>query len=225
MKEPYLSQKHHIVIKLKMARSGQGWWRLKILLIFLSAKIRSRSSSRQTFGATELGSPIISTSRSLMSITNMAPACQESGLTQGLSVPASSSLPSLVPPFISLSSSFHRQIHPGAFPSSSSSPPSFSSSPPSSSEEGLPLNMGATGAEFGRISETSLKRHRTAYLLYLLLFSFYYFCNPPSVQACLSPYLYVVRPLYINKSCYCFISHVLSLYFRNDYAVNKHTIL
>ena len=28
----------------------------------------------------------------------------------------------------------------------------------SSSEEGSPLNMGATGAEFGRTSETSLKK-------------------------------------------------------------------
>ena len=166
MKEPYPSQKYHVLMKLKMARSGQGWQRLKILLTLLSAKIRSRGSSRQTFSATELGSPIISTSRSLMSIANMAPACQESGLMQGQSVPASSSLPPLMPHFVSLSSSFHRQIHPSAFPSSSSSPPSFSSSPPSSSEEGPPLNMGATGAEFGRTSETSLKRHLTVYLSY-----------------------------------------------------------
>ena len=68
MKEPYPSQKHHILTKLKMARSRQGWRRLKILLILLLAKIRSRGSSRQTFGVTELGSPIISTSRSLTSI-------------------------------------------------------------------------------------------------------------------------------------------------------------
>ena len=174
MKEPYPSQKHHILIKLKMARSGQGWQRLKILLTFLSAKIRSKGSSRQTFGATELGSPIISTSHSLMSIANMAPACQESGLTQGLSAPASSSLRSLVPHFFPLSSSFHHQIHPGAFPSSSSSPPSFSSSPPSSSEEGPPLNMGATGAEFGRTSETSLKRHLTVYLSYCCCCFFFF---------------------------------------------------
>ena len=225
MEEPYISQKHHILMRLKMARSGQGWWRLKILLTFLSAKIRNRSLSRQTFGVTELGSPIISTSRSLMSITNMAPACQESGLTQGQSVPASSSLPSLVPHFASLSSSFHRQIHPDAFPSSSSSPPSFSSSPPSSSEEGPPFNMGATGAEFGRISETSLKRHLTVYLSALVLFFFYCFGNPPFVQACLSPSLYVVIHLYINKNCYYFTSHFLSLYFRNDNAMNRRTIL
>ena len=75
MKEPFPSQKFHVLMKLKMARSGQGWQRLKILLTLPSAKIRSRGSSRQTFGATELGSPIISTSRSLTSIANMAPAC------------------------------------------------------------------------------------------------------------------------------------------------------
>ena len=106
MKGPYPSRKRHVLSKLKMARSGQGWQRLKILLILPSAKIRSRGSSRQGFGATELGSPIINTSRSLMSIANMAPTCQESGLTQGQSIPASSSLPSLVPPFASPSSSF-----------------------------------------------------------------------------------------------------------------------
>ena len=174
MKEPYPSQKYHVLMKLKMARSRQGWQRLKMLLTFLSAKIRSRGSSRQTSGATELGSPIISTSRSLMSIANMAPACQESGLMQGLNAPASSSLRSLVPPFTSLSSSFHHQIHPGTFPSSSSSPPSFSSSPPSFSKEGPPLNMSAIGAKFGRISETSLKRHLTVYLSVLLCFFFYF---------------------------------------------------
>ena len=175
MEEPYPSQKYHVLIKLKIARSGQGWQRLKILLTHLSAKIRSRGSSHQTFGATELGSPIISTNRSLMSIANMAPACQESGLMQGLSAPASFSLRSLVPPFASLSSSFHHLIHPGAFPSSSSSPPSFSSSPPSFSKEGPPLNMGATGAEFGRTSETSLKRHLTVYLSYCCCFFFLLF--------------------------------------------------
>ena len=75
MKRPYPSQKCYVLAKLKMARSGQGWERLKIPLILLSVKIRSRGSLRQTFGAVELGSPIISTNRSLMSITNMAPAC------------------------------------------------------------------------------------------------------------------------------------------------------
>uniref|UniRef100_A0A7N2MKI3 Rhamnogalacturonate lyase n=1 Tax=Quercus lobata TaxID=97700 RepID=A0A7N2MKI3_QUELO len=75
MKRPYPSQKCYILAKLRMARSGQGWERLKILLILLSVKIRSRGSSLQNFGTAELGSPIISTSRSLMSIANMAPAC------------------------------------------------------------------------------------------------------------------------------------------------------
>ena len=75
MKRPYPSQKCYVLVKLKLARSGQGWQRLKILLTLLSAKIRSMGSSRQSFGAVELGSPIISTSRSLMSIANMAPAC------------------------------------------------------------------------------------------------------------------------------------------------------
>ena len=122
MKEPYPSQEYHVLVKLKMARSGQGWQRLKIPLLLLSAKIRSRGSLHQIFGVIELGSPIISTSRSLMRISNVTPACQESRLTQGQSIPASSSLPSLVPPFVSLFSSFHHQIHPSAFPSSSSSP-------------------------------------------------------------------------------------------------------
>ena len=187
MKEQFPSQKFHVLMKLKMARSGQGWQKLKIPLTLLSAKIRSRDSSCQTFGVTESRTPIISTNRSLMSISNMAPVCQESELTQGLSAPASSSLRSLVPPFASLSSSFHRQIHPSAFPSSSSSPPfflssppsssppSFPSSPPSSSEKGPPLNMGATGAEFGRISEASLRRHLTVYLLYCCCFPFIIF--------------------------------------------------
>ena len=75
MQEPYPSQKYHVLVKLKLARSGQGWQRLKILLSLFSAKIRSRDSSRQFFGAAELGSPIINTNRSLMSIANTAPVC------------------------------------------------------------------------------------------------------------------------------------------------------
>ena len=135
----------------------------------------------------------------------------------------------LLPPLLLLS---HHQIHPGAFPFSSSSPPSFSSfppsfssSPPSSSEEGPHLNMGATGADFGRTSETSLKRHLIVYFSYCCCFFLYCFCNPPSVQACLSSSLYVVILFYINKSRYCFISHVLSLYIRNGYAGNRHTTM
>ena len=164
MKEPYPSQKCHVLLKLKMARLGQGQQRLKIPLILPSAKIRSRGSSCQTFGATELRSPIISTSRSLMSIANMAPACQESGLMQGLSIPASSSLPSLVPPFASPSSSF-----PSPDPSWCFSFFLFFSS---STQEGPPLNMGATGTEFGKTSEQNLKRLLAAHLFCFCCFFF-----------------------------------------------------
>ena len=162
MKEPYPSQKYHVLMKLRMARSGQGWQRLKILLTFLSAKIQSRSSSRQTFGVTELGSPIISTSRSFMSITNMTPTCQESGLMQGLSVPASSSLRSQVSSFASPSSSF-----PSPDPSWCFSFFLFFSS---STQEGPPLNMGATGAEFGKTWEQSLKRFLTVLFCFFIVF-------------------------------------------------------
>ena len=161
MKEPFPSRKFRVLMKLKMARSGQGWQRLKILLTLLSAKIRSRGSSRQAFGATELGSPIIRTSRSLTSIANMAPACQESGLKQGQSIPASSSLPSLVPPFASPSSSF-----PSPDPSWCFSFFLFFSSPP---KKGPPLNMGATEAEFWKTWEQSLKRLLAVFLFCFLL--------------------------------------------------------
>ena len=162
MKGPYPSQKCYVLLKLKMAQSGQGWQRFKIPLILPSAKIRSRGSSRQTLGATEMGSPIISTSRSLMSIANMAPACQESGLTQEQSNLASSSLPSLAPPFASLSSSF-----PSPDPSWCFSFFLFFSS---STKEGPPLNMGATGAKFGKTWEQILKRFLAVCLFCFLLF-------------------------------------------------------
>ena len=168
MKGPYPSQKCHVLLKLKMARSGQGWQRLKIFLIFPSAKIRSRGSSRQTLGATELGSPIISTSRSFMSIANMAPACQESGLTQGQNNPTSSSLPSLAPHFASPSSSF-----PSPDPSWCFSFFLFFSY---SIKGGPPLNIGATGAEFGKISEQSLKRLLVVLFVSFLLFLQFIFC-------------------------------------------------
>ena len=160
MKRLYPSQKCHVLSRLKMARSGQGWQRLKIPLIPPSVKIRSRGSLRQVFGATELGSPIISTSRSIMSIANMAPTCQESGLTQGQSIPTSSSLPLLVSSFASPSSSF-----PSPNPSWCFSFFLFFSF---STKGGPPLNMGATGAEFGKTSEQSLKR-----LLVVCLFCFF----------------------------------------------------
>ena len=47
------------------------------------------------------------------------------------------------------------------------------SSPPSSSEEGPSLDMGAIEAEFGKTSETSLKRDLTVYLMYCFFFFFY----------------------------------------------------
>ena len=75
MQKPRSSQKRHVPMKLIMARSGQGWQRLKITLILLLVKIRSRGSSRQTFGVTESRTPKIITIRLLTSVPNMAPAC------------------------------------------------------------------------------------------------------------------------------------------------------
>ena len=46
------------------------------------------------------------------------------------------------------------------------------SSLPSSSEEGPSLDMGATEAEFGRTSETSLKRDLAVYLMYFFFNGF-----------------------------------------------------
>ena len=75
MKKAFPSQKHHVLTKLEIARSGQGWRRLKTRLAFLSAKIRNRDSSRHTFGVTKPRTHIISTTRSFMSISNMVPVC------------------------------------------------------------------------------------------------------------------------------------------------------
>ena len=98
MKEPHSSSKHHILIKLEMARSGQGWRRLKICPAPLSAKIRSRGSSYRILGVTESRTPKIITIRLLTSVPNMAPACQESGLRRGLSASASLSFAPWCPP-------------------------------------------------------------------------------------------------------------------------------
>ena len=98
MKEPHSSSKHHILIKLEMARSGQGWRRLKICPASLSAKIRSRGSSCRILGVTESRTPKIITIRLLTSVPNMAPACQESGLRQGLSASVSPSFAPWCPP-------------------------------------------------------------------------------------------------------------------------------
>ena len=129
MNEPFLSQKRHVLTKLEMARSGQGWRRLKICLPILLAKIRSRDSSHPTSGVTESKTSLVISIRSLMSIPNMAPVCWELGLRQGLNALASSSLCSLAPSFDSPSPSFA----PFFFFSFllSSSPPSYSC-PPSS---------------------------------------------------------------------------------------------
>ena len=75
MQKPHPSQKRHVPIKLIMARLGLGWRRLKINPILLPVKIRSRGSSRQTFGVTESRTPKIITIRLLTSVPNMAPAC------------------------------------------------------------------------------------------------------------------------------------------------------
>ena len=107
-------QKHWVSPRLKMARSGQGRRRLKTALPFPKAgekpslplaKIRSRYWSHQIFGATAMGFLIVGTICSLLSAANMTPACQESELMRGLGILASSSHPSLVPPFASASSS------------------------------------------------------------------------------------------------------------------------
>ena len=124
VKEPHPLQKHWVSPRLKIARSGQGRRRLKIVLLFHkagekppppSAKIRSKCRSRQIFGAIAMGFLIIGTIRSLSNAANMTPVCQESELMQGFGIPASSSLPSLVPPFASASSSFPSPKPPWCF--------------------------------------------------------------------------------------------------------------
>ena len=72
MNESFLSQKHHALIKLEMARSGQGWRRLKICLPILLANIRSRGPSHPTSDVTESKNSLVISIRSLMSIPNMA---------------------------------------------------------------------------------------------------------------------------------------------------------
>ena len=114
MQEQKPSHKRHVPIKLIMARSGQGWRRLKISLALLSVKIRSRDPSRHTFGVVKSRTSIIGTNRSLMSIHSMAPACEESGPRQKLSVSASFSLCSFFFLFISslfFSSFFTHVLH------------------------------------------------------------------------------------------------------------------
>ena len=106
-KGPHPLQKHWVSPRLKMARSGQGRQRLKTLLSldkvrkepFLpSAKIRSRWRSHQIFGATALRFLIVGTIRSHSIVVNMILVRLQSELVRGFGIPASSSLPSLVPP-------------------------------------------------------------------------------------------------------------------------------
>ena len=114
VKGPHPLQEHRVSSRLKMARSGQGRQRLKTFLpldqarkkpLLPLANIRSRCWSHQIFCAIARGLLIVSTIRSLLSATNMALAWWESELARGLGIPASSSPPSLVPPFASASSS------------------------------------------------------------------------------------------------------------------------
>ena len=84
VKEPHPLQRHWVFLRLKIARSGQGRQRLKVVLCFrkvgampppLSVKIRSRCWSRQIFGVTAVGCLVVSTIRSLSSAANMISAC------------------------------------------------------------------------------------------------------------------------------------------------------
>ena len=107
VKGPYPLQEPWVSSRFKMARSGQERQRLKTFLLFdkarkesllPSTKIRSRWRSHQIFGATALRFLIVGTIRSLSSAANMTLAQLQSELVRGLGIPASSSLPSLVPP-------------------------------------------------------------------------------------------------------------------------------
>ena len=80
MKEPHPLQKHWVLPRLRMARSGQGRQRLKTVLrshkvgagpLPLSVKIRSRYWSRQIFDATAVGFSVISTIRFIASAANI----------------------------------------------------------------------------------------------------------------------------------------------------------
>ena len=107
VKGPHPLQKPWVSSILKMTRSGQGRQRLKTFLpldkarnepLLPSAKIRSRWTLHQIFGATALRFPIARTSRSHSIAANMILARLLLELVQGFGIPASSSLPSLVPP-------------------------------------------------------------------------------------------------------------------------------
>ena len=107
MKGPHPLQKHWVSPRLKMARLGQGRQRHKTYLpldkvgkepLLLSTKIWSRWKSHQIFDTTALRFLIVGTIRFLSSAANMTLTWWELELVRGLGIPASSSLPSLVPP-------------------------------------------------------------------------------------------------------------------------------
>ena len=139
VKGPHPLQKPWVSSRSKMARSGQGRQRLKTCLLLDKvrkepllplAKIRSRWRSHQIFGATALRFPIADTSRSRSITANMILAQLLLELVRGFDIPASSFLPSLVPPrclcffFSSITSAtqvplllllFHHWCHPNVF--------------------------------------------------------------------------------------------------------------
>ena len=107
VKGPHPLQKPWVSSRSKMAQSRQGRQRLKTFLsldkgrkepLLPSAKIRSRWRSHQIFGAIALRFLIAGTihSRSIAANTMLARLRLE--LVLGFGIPASSSLPSLVPP-------------------------------------------------------------------------------------------------------------------------------
>ena len=80
VKEPHPLQRHRILPKLKVVRSGQGRHKLKTILRFykvgvislpLSVKIRSRYWPHQILGVTAIRFPIVSAIRSIASVANM----------------------------------------------------------------------------------------------------------------------------------------------------------
>ena len=205
MKEQIPLQKPWVSPRFRMARSGQGRQRLKALLLldrarkeplFPSAKIRSRWMLHQIFGATALRFPIAGTIRSRSIIANMILARLMSELVQGFGIPASSSLPSLVPP---------RCFR------------FFFSSITGATQVPLLLLL------FHHLSRPDLPNRRQSitegsivpmyFLCYNLLFSVSLL-----FQACLSPFLYIVPSLYLIKDD--FITFYVSFLFCNDYRVN-----
>ena len=104
---PHLLQRPWVSSRSTMARLGQGRQRLKTFLpldkarkepLLPSAKIWSRWRSHQIFGVTTLRILIVGTICSRSIAANVILARLQSELVRGFGIPASSSLPSLVPP-------------------------------------------------------------------------------------------------------------------------------